>query len=47
MSEGDTRAATRHLAAALLITTAIAIGASAAPAADAQAVDDTTRETGP
>jgi glyoxylase-like metal-dependent hydrolase (beta-lactamase superfamily II) len=43
MSEGETRATTRHLAAALLITSAIAIaiGASAASAADAQVVDDT------
>ena len=43
MSEGETRTATRHRTAALLITTviALAIGASAAPAALAQAVDDT------
>jgi glyoxylase-like metal-dependent hydrolase (beta-lactamase superfamily II) len=41
MSEGETRAATRHRSAALLITTAIALGALAAPAADAQVVDDT------
>jgi glyoxylase-like metal-dependent hydrolase (beta-lactamase superfamily II) len=41
MIDGETRAATRHLAAALLIAAALVIGASGAPTADAQVVDDT------
>jgi glyoxylase-like metal-dependent hydrolase (beta-lactamase superfamily II) len=41
MSEGKARAVRWHRAAELLITTTIVFGLSAAPAADAQVVDDT------
>jgi glyoxylase-like metal-dependent hydrolase (beta-lactamase superfamily II) len=41
MSDGETRAARRHLAAVLLVAAAITMGGAAASAADAQVVDTT------